>query len=191
PEPPAGRPKKPAPVPGVPFSRSYWVQHPHFLAGCYPGEKDPHQAREKIDALLKEGVRTIVNLMEEIEIGHDGLQINPYDAILSELSELRGLKTEMVRCPIRDVSITTPEHMRSILDVIDREISRGVPVYVHCWGGRGRTGTVVGCWLIRHGIATGNKALDHIQQLRQRVPDRRQLSPETPAQCEMVRRWYE
>ena len=32
------------------------------------------------------------------------------------------------------------------------------PVYVHCWGGIGRTGTVVGCWLVRHGM-TGDEAL--------------------------------
>ena len=31
-------------------------------------------------------------------------------------------------------------------------------MYLHCWGGVGRTGTVVGCWLVRHG-RTGDEAL--------------------------------
>ena len=38
-----------------------------------------------------------------------------------------------------------------MLDAIDDQLENGGNVYVHCWGGKGRTGTVVGCWLIRHG----------------------------------------
>ncbi len=37
------------------------------------------------------------------------------------------------------------------LDAIDEEIARGGVVFVHCWAGCGRTGVVVGCWLVRHG----------------------------------------
>ena len=39
-----------------------------------------------------------------------------------------------------------------ILDAIDKALEDGKNVYVHCWGGIGRTGTVVGCWLVRHGM---------------------------------------
>jgi protein-tyrosine phosphatase len=48
-----------------------------------------------------------------------------------------------MRIPVRDVDIPSPDTMRSILDAIDSAIDRCQPVYVHCWGGRGRTGTVV------------------------------------------------
>ena len=48
--------------------------------------------------------------------------------------------------------------MASILDAIDAALDGGKTVYVHCWGGVGRTGTVVGCWLVRHG-KTGDEAL--------------------------------
>ena len=36
-------------------------------------------------------------------------------------------------------------------------------VYVHCWGGIGRTGTTVGCWFVRHG-RTGDQALAEIAE---------------------------
>ena len=32
-----------------------------------------------------------------------------------------------------------------------RSSRRGGVVFVHCWAGCGRTGVVVGCWLVRHG----------------------------------------
>jgi protein-tyrosine phosphatase len=60
---------------------------------------------------------------------------------------------------------------------------------VHCWGGKGRTGTVVGCWLVRHGKATGDQALAMIQELRKNDPTRYEPSPENETQRQMVREW--
>ncbi|MBA3406233.1 MAG: dual specificity protein phosphatase family protein [Gemmatimonadaceae bacterium] len=37
----------------------------------------------------------------------------------------------------------------------------GHSIYVHCWGGVGRTGTVVGCYIVRHG-RTGDDALGEV-----------------------------
>jgi hypothetical protein len=189
PEPGEPRDEERATVTDVPFPRSYWVRRSHFLAGCYPGARDTFQARGKLEALLRVGVRTVVNLTEPGEIGHDGSPLRAYEAILAQAGEQMGVEARMLRCSIPDVSITTPEHMTSILDAIDGEITHGSPVYVHCWGGRGRTGTVVGCWLARHGYVTGDDALEYIRKLRCGVPDRAMPSPETSSQCEMVRRW--
>ena len=79
--------------------------------------------------------------------------------------------------------------MRAILDEIDRSIQKNHPVYVHCWGGRGRTGTVIGCYLARHGMAVGQEALARINFLRSALPDSTARSPETSEQCEMVILW--
>ncbi|WP_374108489.1 hypothetical protein [Nostoc sp. XA010] len=39
--------------------------------------------------------------------------------------------------------------MRSLpLPPIDRALNGQEKVYVHCWGGIGRTGIVVGCYLV-------------------------------------------
>jgi protein-tyrosine phosphatase len=43
------------------------------------------------------------------------------------------------------------DHLAEILSAIDRRISEGGAVYLHCWGGVGRTGLVVACWLQEHG----------------------------------------
>jgi protein-tyrosine phosphatase len=66
---------------------------------------------------------------------------------------------------------------------------KGQPVYIHCWGGRGRTGTVVGCWLIRHGIAEEKTVLEKISELRRFDPRAHFPSPEMPGQIRMVLSW--
>jgi protein-tyrosine phosphatase len=57
------------------------------------------------------------------------------------------------RMPIRDFGVPTEEQMRGILDAIDEAVADRHTVLVHCRGGIGRTGTVVGCWMRRHGAS--------------------------------------
>jgi protein-tyrosine phosphatase len=73
--------------------------------------------------------------------------------------------------------------MREILDELAAAIDEGRTVYVHCRGGIGRTGTVVGCWLVRGG-SSGEEAITTIAALRGDS-----FSPETREQHEFVRAW--
>ena len=57
------------------------------------------------------------------------------------------------------------DELVAILDAIDVELDAGGLVYVHCWAGCGRTGVVVGSWLVRHG-ADPNDALRRIAETR-------------------------
>jgi protein-tyrosine phosphatase len=89
---------------------------------------------------------------------------------------------------IRDMSIPTSELMDEILNRIETEISDGRPVYFHCWGGIGRTGTVAGCWLVQQGHICED-ALKRIRELRARTSDAREESPQTERQKAFVRGW--
>jgi hypothetical protein len=53
--------------------------------------------------------------------------------------------------PIRDMNVTTAERYDRIIADIERELAAGRRVYIHCWGGVGRTGTVVGIWHVHQG----------------------------------------
>ena len=57
--------------------------------------------------------------------------------------------------------------------------------------GRGRMGTLVGCFLARHGMASGHNVLDHVQELRKHTEDFEKPFPETSRQDDMVRSWIE
>src|SRR5206468_4247269 len=57
--------------------------------------------------------------------------------------------------PVVDGMAPSRSRMCTILDTVDRSVEQFEGVYAHCMGGRGRTGTVVACWLARHGVANG------------------------------------
>jgi hypothetical protein len=80
--------------------------------------------------------------------------------------------------------------MKAILNRIDESLASGRKVYLHCWGGIGRTGTTVGCYLVHKGLG-GEAALRQIAEWWQEVPKSRfhPHSPETIEQANFVLRW--
>jgi predicted protein tyrosine phosphatase len=135
--------------------------------------------------LLDAGVRQFVDLTEAGEYN-----LRPYWPIVQELAAARGVAVDHTRLAIPDMGTPPPAHMAAILDTIDASVAAGRGVYVHCFGGIGRTGTVVGCYLVRHG-ARAEDALAEIARRRVGTPDGHRRSPETDAQWRMVRAWRE
>jgi Swiss Army Knife protein, DSP-PTPase phosphatase domain len=146
-----------------------------LLAGEYPGSADLDEAARRLRAFARHGVDVFLDLT------HPADPLEPY-------AQLLGSGARRVAHPIVDLSTTTIPHMVRILDDVDEAIARGQTAYVHCWGGIGRTGTVVGCWLMRHGLAGGDP-IARIAELRRDVSDARVPSPQTSAQRAMVRAW--
>ncbi len=170
-----------------PPAAGYWVVPNLFLAGPYPGHYDLPEHKKKIRTMVDAGIRTFVNLMHEDEIDHECRTFRTYDKLIMEYSPT----TTFVRFPIVDLSVPSAEEMTLILDAIDQSLEGKRPVYVHCWGGVGRTGTVVGCWLLRHGFATPKNYLDVLSGLRRQDRLRGQrMSPETGEQQRFVREWF-
>ena len=102
-----------------------------------------------------------------------------------------GVEVKYVRFPIPDVSVPEdPSVMASVLDAIDAAQHQRPIVYVHCWGGIGRTGTVVGCYFRGQG-QSGDGALAQVAHLWTGVEKsrRRPESPETDEQRAYVRAW--
>jgi hypothetical protein len=176
-------------TPPVPFHRSYWVVPGKLLAGFYPGAKDPKEAAAKLTALLNAGIRHVINLMEPDERDRTGQLFVPYDDVMDSIAAKRRLTVTFDQLPIKDLSVPTERHMTRILNQIDLCIKHGKPLYVHCLGGIGRTGTVVGCYLVRHGLATGKNVLEMIRDLRKDTEDSDRQSPETREQRKMLVGW--
>ncbi len=158
------------------------------MAGYYPGDRNKEKMKQKLHGLLDCGIRMVVNLMEPDEIDHDGLPFQDYAPVLQNLA-VGGHSVECHRMPICDLNVPSTAFMIRILDRIDTALTQESPVYVHCWGGRGRTGTVVGCWLVRRGIAEGKHALEMIKELRRSDPKAHWPSPEMASQIAMVLSW--
>jgi hypothetical protein len=170
----------------LPFARSYWVAPGQILAGFYPGDRDPAVASAKLAALLDCGVTHLINLMEADEGDHAGRPFHAYEPDFHRLARERGISSSWIRRPIRDLGEPTPAQMVATLDLIDQGIAQGGCVYVHCWGGKGRTGTTIGCWLARHGE---RNPLARLRQLTAHARDHFPSIPETNAQQAFVQRW--
>jgi protein-tyrosine phosphatase len=165
-----------------PFIKSYWVIPGQFLAGEYPGSIFEENAQHKVAKLLECGVNAFIDLTENSEL-------LPYEPILRSLSQSCDTSPVYLQMPIQDFNIPSREGMIKILDTLDSVISQGRVVYLHCMGGVGRTGTVVGCYLVRHGMPADH-ALDEINRLRMVIPPGlRRNSPETPVQIALIKSW--
>jgi len=169
-----------------PHANCYWVQPGRLLAGEYPGALLVADARQKLRRLLAAGVTLFLDLTHP----NDGLE--PYVELLSEETKPGSRPVIYRRLAIPDRSVPSVAQMVQTLDLIDEALAAGHVVYLHCWGGVGRTGTVVGCYLVRHG-RSGDAALAEIARLWQDVEKRNRhpQSPETAAQMAMVRTWQE
>ena len=173
--------------PERPIPNSYWVSPGRLAAGEYPGSHNHSEASRKLRDLVAAGVDHFVDLTDE----RDWLE--PYDQTARDEGRRIGKTVHCESRPITDVSVPDhPDVMTGILDAIDTSLETGHTVYVHCWGGVGRTGTVIGCWLVRHGL-TGDEALEQIAEWWKEVEkaERVPFSPETHEQQEYVRRWTE
>ena len=166
-----------------PIPDSYWVQPGRLLAGEYPRNKDDASSRVKLRHLLEAGITSFFDLTEEGEHG-----LKPYLPLLQEVSTDLCRVVDHRRYPIPDGGTPTSADMRRVLDELDAVLGEGQTVYVHCFGGIGRTGTVVGCYMVRQGM-TGDAALERIAKLRKGTPDGWQVAPETEAQRQMVLGW--
>lgn len=127
------------------------IENGRLIAGRHPCAWEAAQAAEDVRALLAKGVTLFVDLTQEGEL-------EPYEHHLP--ADVR-----YVRLPIRDFSVPDPDQLATTLDVIDGEIRAGGLVFVHCWAGCGRTGVVVGSWLVRHGLDP-RRALARIAEAR-------------------------
>lgn len=121
-----------------PLNQSYEVYGNGVIyAGEYPGDKNEEVAKRKIKQMHRFGIRHFIDLTEEGEL-------TPYSHLLPD-------DTTYTRFPIRDrCAPKSVEAVKGLLLHIEELKKRDGYVYVHCWGGVGRTGTIVACYIAQN-----------------------------------------
>ena len=118
-----------------PLPQSYYIGGKLF-AGEYPGDKYGKLAEAKLKRMHHFGVRHFVDLTEEDEL-------RPY-------RELLPSDTIYLRFPVKDVDVpNSVEAVHQLIDEIEYMMQQDGYTYIHCWGGVGRTGTIVACYEAR------------------------------------------
>jgi protein-tyrosine phosphatase len=166
----------------IPFPESYWVIPGLFLAGQAPSGYDEEESRTNISALIRAGIDVIIDLTQP------GETYFAYPSILIDEASQHQKSVVYKNYPIKDRMISAPTVMKKILDEIDTQTKQGRRVYVHCLAGIGRTGTVVGCYLVRHGM-NNEEVLGEIQHMRKDVPTAWVRSPESDEQVKLIQSW--
>lgn len=127
------------------------IEQGRLIAGRHPCAWGSENAPLEVRDLVGAGVTLFLDLTQSGEL-------EPYASLVVPPARYLNL-------PVRDFSVPTRDGLVATLDEIDAELAAGGIVYVHCWAGCGRTGVVVGSWLVRHG-ADPNDALQRIAEAR-------------------------
>ncbi|KAJ3670939.1 hypothetical protein LUZ60_008365 [Juncus effusus] len=123
---------------------------PYVLLGAVPFPSDvPH--------LQQLGVRGVVTLNE------------PYETLVpSDLYQAHEIEHLVI--PTRDYLFAPSfDDICRAVDFIHKNASCGKTTYVHCKAGRGRSTTIVLCYLIKHKNMTAEESLNHVRSVRPRV----------------------
>lgn len=144
--------------PPRPIAESYWVSRAGFSPGSIRVPPTRRLRRASSNGSRTAGIDFFLDLTEPAEHG-----LRPYEP------DLRGGLIYR-RMQVPDLGVPSREWMVAILDAIDEALAQGHNLYLHCAGGIGRTATVVGCWLVRHG-ETGEQALRLIRESRSGTPN--------------------
>jgi ADP-ribosylglycohydrolase len=93
----------------------------------------------------------------------------------------RALAMEVIRFPIRDVSVPPDTRLvHELVTTLQSHVRDGRNVVIHCEGGLGRSGVIAGCYLATEGLSA-SQILEALQRARGRH------CPETEAQRGFIR----
>ena len=176
----------------VPIKNSYSVHKDlNIFAGEYPGAKDMNECRMKVqDVFCWSNIKYFYDLTCEGEL-------TPYAHFLE------GKKCYF-RFPIPDCGVpaNTAIVARLCQEIIYRGENGTKPydgIYIHCWGGVGRTGTIVAClyaYLMKNqGMSVEeiySKSMQQLQASFSKCPKSKfRVSPENNMQREFVQKFIE
>mmetsp|Transcript_39935 Transcript_39935/g.88741 ORF Transcript_39935/g.88741 Transcript_39935/m.88741 type:complete len:394 (+) Transcript_39935:213-1394(+) len=197
-------PKLPAKEMAGPTPWSNWVIPGRVIAGAYPASLDDAETERILTTLLELGINTFVCLQAEVNINtpehawrsQHGLRPYIKDAqkILSKAHEtgnpkITQQKIDFLHLPIIDGNVTTDSALNRLAEDCMERILKGEKLYIHCWGGHGRTGTLVAVILGRLYNLPYTTALRYTQAFHDsRIYPQGVRSPQTPVQRAQVRR---
>ena len=122
--------------------KNFVTVNPNLYRGAQP-------TIQGFQALAKMGVKTVVDLRDKRH------------QYKHEKGVVEGLGMKFLSVPMT-MHAPTDDQIAKVLAQL--ESSAGAPVFVHCLGGRDRTGTVIACYRIAHDGWDSQKALEEARK---------------------------
>jgi Predicted protein-tyrosine phosphatase len=112
----------------------------------------------EIKELKEKGITSIVCLVEEHELTFKN--IKEYEESLNKYG------IELKHYPIKDFSAPTLEYLVKIIKYLKDKIKENKRVLVHCYGGLGRTGTILAAFLVYYKRIKAEEAISYVRKIR-------------------------
>ena len=127
-------------VSGIPVE-NFGKVNEHYYRGSQPDA-------ESFAELKRLGIKTVVDLRK--------------DSRAEAPEQVRGLGMQYFNIPMKASRAATPEQTEYFLKLVNN--SANWPVYVHCKGGRHRTGALTAAYRITHDGWTADQAYDEMKK---------------------------
>ncbi len=72
-------------------------------------------------------------------------------------------QVDYLHAPAEDFSPSDLKKIDYVVDFIHQNITNGKSIMVHCAGGRGRTGTILACYLVKYQNYSANDAIEKVR----------------------------
>eukprot|EP00912_Choanoflagellata_sp_UC4_P001435 UC4_evm7s893 len=185
-----------------PTQSMFWIVPGRILCGPYPGSINDEEHTDILLTLLETGIQTFACLQAEVdqEVPPELWKQGPDVAVRPYMADVRYLQStdpkfqalgpiSTVQVHIPDMGIAEDDAVSRAVSHLIRDLKANKTIYLHCWGGHGRTSTV-GSIIIGRLYGLGpTDCMDFIQVAHDQREDHLGLRvPATAAQRNQVKR---
>ncbi|KAH8050846.1 cyclin-dependent kinase inhibitor 3 [Aureococcus anophagefferens] len=168
-----------------------WLVPGRVMLGRYPGSGRGKRVDAVVDALRTAGVTTFVCLQSELPPRDSG-ETNPpgFESYHAAAVNFDGPAPSFVHfgIPDREPAGDLASLRSLVADLAARVLKNGECLFIHCWGGKGRTGLVAACLLglLYESSAPRRRSTASGAETRTKTI----ASPETDPQRDQVRAFF-
>ena len=168
--------------PDVPTYNSFRVGDDRIWACEYPFNLNEEKGKSKLQQAVDFGITHFIDLTEEGEL-------KPYAQFIP-----KGSAISHMRFPVKDTRIPdSAEHTMELLLKINAILQNpNARIYLHCWGGVGRTCTIVACWLAWKRKLDFFGTMRVLDELWSKCPkSARRTTPDTEEQVDFIQQFVD
>lgn len=144
-----------------PTEESNWVIPGHLMLGAYPADVNDKITYRNLGGIMRLGIGTFVCLQQEYDpspyitetMWRSGFKLRPYyrdvekiykdGSLWNRPKSIKPKFIDFIHFPIIDLAASASDsQLLNLCISLCERLDKGEKLYIHCWGGHGRAGTV-------------------------------------------------